>query len=137
MIHWWLVFGSPLYDSTPVSEGNYREPDWFQPLMEVFDRFGFILWPVIAIAGLLAMGWAVFSVVSEKRIPGPQRQGVKKAIVHELRRQLNGMTLEQINKLVGHEREALQELVTEMGKDGMIEVAVNSKGATIYRLRNF
>jgi hypothetical protein len=125
---------NPLYDETPIQEGNYSEPGWLSPIMQLNDRFGFIIWPVV---GLLVVGAVVIGVLKSARqqtIPGPERMKVKKDVIHELRRQIHGMSLDQIQQMVGHPREPLEELLQEMVKDGMLRPAVNSKGAQLYKL---
>lgn len=125
---------NPIYDDTPITEGNYKEPGWLSPLMQLNDRFGFIIWPAVGLLVVAAVVAAVLKSASRQTIPGPERIKVKKDVIHELRRQIHGMSLEQIQQMVGHPREPLHELLEEMVKDGMLRNAVNSKGAQLYKL---
>ena len=133
MWHWLPLLG-PLFDETPVTEGNYHEAEWFTPLMQLNDRFGFILWPTLGLVVIGAIVLAVLKSATHKTIPGEDRVRVKKEIVQELRRKLHGQSLEELCKLVGHPAGPLTELVDEMVKDGMIERDVNSKGAQLFKL---
>ena len=117
------------------NEGNYVEPEWFAPLMAIHDRYGFILWPVLGLSVVGMIAWGVLNSMRHKAIPGEERFRCKKEIVGELRRQLNGMTLEQVARMINHDREASLELLTEMLKDNMIATYMNTKGATVYRLK--
>ncbi|MBS2032272.1 MAG: hypothetical protein JST54_30510 [Deltaproteobacteria bacterium] len=133
MWHWLPLLG-PLFDETPVTEGNYQEAEWFTPLMQINDRFGFILWPTLGLLVIGAIVMAVLKSATHKTIPGEDRLRVKKEIVQELRRKLHGQSLEELCKLVGHAPGPLTELVDEMVKDGMIKRDVNSKGAQLFKL---
>ena len=129
-----LLLAAVLGNDVPINEGNYHEPEWFTPVMQFSDRFGFILWPALAVGVLAVVVVAVLKASTHKSIPGPERMRIKKEIVQELRRQIHGMSLEQIAKLVAQPREPLHEFLGEMAKDGLIRSSVNSKGATIYKL---
>jgi len=130
----WLPLIGPLFDDTPVTEGNYHEADWFTPLMQLNDRFGFILWPTLGLVVVGAIVLAALKSATHKSIPGEDRLRVKKEIIHELRRQLHGLSLEQLAKHVGHAPAPLRDLLEEMCKDGMLKEDVNSKGAQLYKL---
>lgn len=138
----WLIWRAvpllnPLFDDTPITEGNYKEPEWFTPLMQFNDRFGFIVWPALALTVVGAIVWGTLKSASHKEIPGPERVRIKKEIIHELRRNLNGMTAEQIAQFVGHQRDPTHALLMEMTKDGMVRADVNTKGATVFKLPGF
>ena len=135
----WLIWRAipllnPLYDTRPINEGNYHEPGWFTPLMEFSDRYGAIVWPALAITVVGLVAWGTLKSASHKSIPGPDRMRVKKEIIHELRRNLSGLSLEQISHLVGHHREPTHALLLEMVKDGMLRASTNSKGAEVFKL---
>jgi len=130
----WLPRLGPLFDETPINEGNYHESEWFTPLMQINDRFGFIIWPTVGILAVVAIGWAVLKSATHQSIPGEQRTRIKKEIITELRRQLQGMSIEQLAALVNQPKTPLHDLVLEMVKDGMLRENVNSKGATVYKV---
>jgi hypothetical protein len=118
-----------------VNEGNYSEPDWFQPLMAVSDRYGFIIWPAVGLGVVGFVAWGVFRSVTHRSMPGEEKFKCKKEIIGELRRKLNGLTQEQIGQLIRHERDLTIELIDEMVKDNQLVKHINSKGATLYKLK--
>lgn len=124
----------PLTDDVPINEGNYQEPEWFTPLMQFSDRYGVIVFPIVGLLVVGAIVLAILKSASHKTIPGPERMHVKKEVIHELRRQIHGMSLEQLARHVGQHREALRALLEEMIKDGMLKQQQNSKGAQVYKL---
>lgn len=132
---WWFVLAGLLDKTPPPTEGNYVEPDWFQPLMQVFDRYGVILLPAAGVFAIAAVAWAILSTATTKTVDPQKRVGIKKAILHELRRQLKGMSGEQIADMVGQNRTAMREMLDEMVKDRMLELGTNDAGKPVYRLR--
>jgi hypothetical protein len=121
--------------AAPLNEGNYVEPDWFAPLMQINDRYGFIIWPAVGLTVVGAIAWGLVGSMRHKSIPGEEKFRCKKEIVSELRRQLNGLTLDQIARMINHDKEATKDLLAEMTKDGMLSEHLNTKGATVYRLK--
>ncbi len=128
------MFLAPLL-AARLNEGNYTEPEWFTPLMQIHDRYGTILWPVVGLVVVGFVAWGLISAISHKSIQGEDKLRCKKEILSELRRQLNGLTLEQVAKLINHDKALTLELVEEMATDGMLSQHVNTKGATLYRLK--
>jgi hypothetical protein len=118
-----------------MNEGNYVEPEWFTPLMEINDRYGKILWPALGLGVVAFVAWGIVGAVTHKAITGEDKARCKKELLGELRRQLNGLTLEQVAKLINHDRKLTLVLVEEMVSDGMLSEHVNTKGATLYRLK--
>lgn len=133
----WIPRLNPLYSNVPLTEGNYHEASWFAPLMQFSDRYGFIIWPSLGILAIVAIGLAVLKSASHESIPGPERLHVKKEVIHELRRNLKGMRLEEIAHFVGHGHAPLGELLQEMVKDGMLRRGTNDAGEEVYRLPGF
>ena len=133
----WLPRLNPLYSNVPINEGNYHEGAWFAPLMQFNDRFGFIIWPAVGVLAIAAIGWAVLKSATHQSIPGPERIHVKKEIIHELRRNLNGMSAKDIAAFVGHPLAPLEELLHEMVKDGMLRPGTTDRGDPVYRLPGF
>ena len=118
-----------------LNEGNYVEPEWFTPLMQLNDRYGMIIGPAVGLLVLGFIAWGLVSAIAHKSIAGEDKLRCKKEIVGELRRQLNGLTLEQVAKLINHDKKLTHELTEEMVRDGMLSEHVNTKGATLYRLK--
>jgi heme exporter protein D len=133
----WLPRLNPLYENIPINEGNYHESAWFSPLMAFSDRYGFIIWPAVGILAIAAVALAVLKSASHQSILGPERVRVKKEIIHELRRNLRGMSIEQISAYVGHPLAPLTELLHEMVKDGMLRTGTTDRGDPIYKLPGF
>jgi hypothetical protein len=116
-------------------EGNYEEPAWFQPLMQISDRYGFIIWPALGILVIGGLAVSMIRAASHKSIPPEDRTRFKKEIVQELRRRLQGLSVEEVSKMIGHPHHLCEELLEEMRKDGMIARAENEHGKTIYRVK--
>ena len=70
------------------NEGNYVEPAWFTPIMQIHDRYGFIIWPAVGLAVVGFIAWGLIGALSHKSITGEDKLRCKKEIVSELRRQL-------------------------------------------------
>jgi hypothetical protein len=121
--------------ATNYAEGNYQEPDWFQPLMQFNDRFGVIIWPALGLAVVGFIAWGTINTLTHRSIPPEEKVRCKKEIVTELRRQLNGMSIEQVARLIKHDSKLTHTLLVEMTRDGMLKEVLNTKGATIYRLK--
>jgi hypothetical protein len=87
----------------------------------------------LVVVGAVAVG--VVNSMSHKTIPGEDKFRCKKEIIAELRRQLRGMSAEQIAQLIGHDIKSTRLLLGEMEKDSMLVPHLSDRGQTVYRLK--
>jgi len=114
--------------SAPTSE---VEPSYF----ELLERNTHILYPLIAILAVVMIVAGILQWWRSDDLVGEVKQTLKREIILMLRRQLGGVSSEQVSQTIGLESFKTQKLLEEMQKDGILISHTNTSRLTLWRLK--
>jgi hypothetical protein len=118
-------------------EKRYAKPagDTSVRYIEFLEHNSHIIYPLLAIAVLGVLVLGILSAWRAQDIDGLAKAEFKREIIHELRKQMGGMSAEMLSKAVGLESLKLLRLLEEMQKDGLVMGHTNTQRLTMWRLK--
>ncbi len=122
-----LVVADPGYKK-PVSALTEDPLDWFENHTQ-------IVYPVIAVVTLSLIALGIFSAWRTDDLSGVQKAEIKRDIIRELRREIHGLTAEQLTRATGVPIFQLVKLLEAMQDDKVLESRTDTRRITTWRLR--
>jgi hypothetical protein len=117
----------PKYAKPP----NTTEPKY----IEFLEDNAHIIYPALAIAVLVLIALGILQAWRTDDISGLQKAEIKRDIVRELRREMHGITVEHMAKLVAVPPFRLLKILEEMQTDGIAESRTDTQRTTTWRLK--
>jgi hypothetical protein len=119
-----------------------EQPHYVQPLsatkpryIEALEENTQLVYPAIAVLVLLLIALGVISAWRSEDVDGIQKAELKREIIRELRRELHGITVERLAKLVNSPNLKVAKLLEEMQVQGIAESRTDTRRVTTWRLK--
>jgi hypothetical protein len=122
-----LLSDSPGYVA-PLSSTSPR-------YLELLEENTHILYPAIAVLVVALIAFGVISAWRTEDIDVIAKAEMKREIIREMRRQVHGLTVEQLAKLTSMPPLKLVRLLEEMQEGGITESRTDSARITTWRLK--
>ena len=103
--------------------------------IEALEENTQLIYPGIAVLVLLLIALGVISSWRSEDIDGIQKAEVKREIIRELRREIHGITVERLAKLVKVPSFRVAKLLEEMQVQGIAESRTDTRRLTTWRLK--
>ncbi|HCF60376.1 MAG TPA: hypothetical protein DFS52_20545 [Myxococcales bacterium] len=98
------------------------------------ERYGFVLYPVLAIGTLALIAVAIVSALRSDEITGIAKVEYKRAIIALLRREVGGLPVEKIAKALKQNVSRTSRLLESLQEDGIVAEQTFKK-RKIWRMR--
>ncbi len=112
----------------PVSALDETALDWFENHTQ-------IVYPTIAVVTLSLIAIGIFSVWRTDDLSGVQRAEITRDIIRELRREIHGMTADQLARATGVPLFQLVKLLESLQDQKVLESRTDTRRITTWRLR--
>ncbi len=126
-----------LPDGFPGKETSYPKPvgDTQPEYFEFIERNAGVLYPVLGalVLGLLLLG--IFQAWRAQDMDGLSKAEFKREIIHELRKQITGLSGEALAKSIGLDSFKTMRLLEELQKDGVLISHTSTERLTTWRLK--
>ena len=93
-----------------------------------------ILYPLLALIAIVLLIWGVLSAWRSEELAGVRKAELKREIILELRRQMRGMTGDELARAVGLAPLTTVKLLEELQKDNILMSHTNTQRLTIWRV---
>jgi len=103
--------------------------------IEALEENTHLVYPAIAVLVLLLIALGVVSAWRTEDMDGIQKAEVKREIIRELRREVHGITVERLSKLVDVPSLKVAKLLEEMAEQGITESRTDTRRMTTWRLK--
>lgn len=128
--------------SLVLHAGPPEHAPYVQPLsatkpryIEALEENTHLIYPGIAVLVLLLIALGVISAWRSEDIDGIQKAEMKREIIRELRREIHGITVERLAKLVNAPSLKVAKLLEEMHTQGIAESRTDTRRVTTWRLK--
>jgi hypothetical protein len=118
------------------------EPTYVKPLsstspryIEVLEANTHLLYPAIAILVVALIAFGVIASWRTEDMDGIQKAEVKREVIRELRREMVGLTVEQLTRATNMPPLKLARILEDMQKAGILESRTDTRRITTYRLK--
>jgi hypothetical protein len=103
--------------------------------IEALEENTQLVYPAIAVLVLLLIALGVISAWRSEDMDGIQKAEVKREIIRELRREIHGITVDRLAKLVKMPSFKVAKLLGEMEAQGIAESRTDTRRLTTWRLK--
>jgi predicted HTH transcriptional regulator len=96
-----------------------------------------IIYPLLAVLVVVLIAVGVASALRAEELDGHQKSEIKRDIIAELRREVHGITVEQLAKAIGLTSHKAYKVLEEMASDNIVESRTDTRRHTTWRMKNF
>lgn len=122
--------------------GIFGEDDYNRPVtssytkhLDTLEQNRHVVYPGVALFTLAIIAFGIIQAWRTHGLDGKEKSNYKREIVQELRRNMGGMTGEQLARTIGLEPLKTVKLLDEMVGEKLIVSHTNTERLTVYRLR--
>jgi hypothetical protein len=121
----------------PGAEPSYPKPISATNVkyIEFLEDNTHIIYPLLAIAVVALVSYAVIIAVRSTSMDLVLKAEIKRAVVQTMRREIHGVTVEMLSRLVGVPSFRLHKILEEMRKDGILEPRTDTHRITTWHLK--
>jgi hypothetical protein len=119
-------------------------PDYVKPTgstgvryFEFLESNTHIIYPLLAVLVVVLIAVGVASALRAEELDGHQKSEIKRDIIAELRREVHGITVEQLAKAIGLTSHKAYKVLEEMASDNIVESRTDTRRHTTWRMKNF
>ncbi len=103
--------------------------------LEFLEQNSHIIYPAIGLLVLVLIAAGILQAWKTQDLDGLAKAELKREIILEIRRQMGGVTAEDLSRAVGLEPFRMNRLLEEMQQDGVLISHTNTAHKTVWRVK--